>query len=76
MLDARIKALTTARDALAGKMIAMLENAAFDNQPIDPAAAAALIKQLTTCSAWGPDGTSLIGSFCAGTAVLRPLPAA
>jgi hypothetical protein len=44
-LSAQIKAITAKRNQIAGQMIAMLEAAAFDNQPIDEAAAASLIKQ-------------------------------
>jgi hypothetical protein len=45
VLDAQIKAITARRDAVAGKMIKMLENAAFAGRPIDPAAAVVLIKE-------------------------------
>jgi hypothetical protein len=44
-LSAQIKAITAKRNQIAGQMIAMLEAAAFDNQPIDEAAAASLIRQ-------------------------------
>jgi hypothetical protein len=46
MLDGQIKAMTTRRDAIGGKMITMLEDAAFNGKPIDPAAAAVLIKEV------------------------------
>jgi hypothetical protein len=44
-LDGRINELTAQRNALAGRMIAMLEGAAFDNQPIDRAAAEQLVEE-------------------------------
>jgi hypothetical protein len=44
-LDAEIKAITTQRDEIGGKMITMLEDAAFNGKPLDPAAAAVLIKE-------------------------------
>ena len=45
VLTAQIKAITAKRNDIAGQMIAMLEDAAFNNKPIDEAAAAFLIKQ-------------------------------
>jgi len=45
LLEAQIKAITAQRDKIAHQMIDMLEDAAFDNQPIDAAKAQALIKQ-------------------------------
>ena len=44
-LEAQIKSITAKRNNIAGQMIAMLEDAAFKNQPIDEAVAASLIKQ-------------------------------
>jgi hypothetical protein len=44
-LDAEIKAITTRRDEIGSKMITMLEDAAFNGKPIDPATAAVLIKE-------------------------------
>lgn len=44
-LSAQIKAITAQRNAIARQMIAMLEDAAFRNRPIDEATAASLIKQ-------------------------------
>ncbi len=44
-LDAEIKTITTRRDEIGGKMITMLEDAAFNGKPIDPAAASLLIKE-------------------------------
>lgn len=41
----QIRAITAQRNQVAGQMIAMLEDAAFNNKPIDEAAAASLIKQ-------------------------------
>jgi hypothetical protein len=45
VLDAQIKSITSQRNDIAGKMITMLENAAFNNQPIDESVAAGLINQ-------------------------------
>jgi hypothetical protein len=45
VLEAKIRAITSKRNEIAGQMIAMLEDAAFNNHPIDEAAAAFLIKQ-------------------------------
>ena len=45
LLDAQINDITSKRDVIAGKMIAMLEAAAFQNTPIDEAAATTLINQ-------------------------------
>ncbi len=45
LLEAQIQAITAKRNDIAGKMIAMLEDAAFRNRPIDDAEAAFLIKQ-------------------------------
>jgi hypothetical protein len=45
VLEGQIKALTAKRNDIASQMIAMLEDAAFRNRPIDEAAAAFLIKQ-------------------------------
>jgi hypothetical protein len=45
ILEAQIQAITAKRNDIAGKMIAMLEDAAFKNKPIDEAMAAFLIKQ-------------------------------
>src|SRR6202040_1942537 len=45
VLTAQIKAIIAKRNDIAGQMIAMLEDAAFNNKPIDEAAAAFLIKQ-------------------------------
>ena len=44
-LTAQIKAITAKRNEIAGKMIDMLEDAAFENHPINEAVAASLIKQ-------------------------------
>jgi hypothetical protein len=44
-LDGRLNELTERRNALAGRMIAMLEAAAFDNEPIDRSEAQQLIEQ-------------------------------
>jgi arylsulfatase A-like enzyme len=44
-LDDRLNDLTAHRNALAAKMIALLEGAAFDNQPIDQNQAEHLIDQ-------------------------------
>jgi hypothetical protein len=44
-LEARIESLTAQRNEIAGKMIAMLEAAEFDNKPIDERAARGLIDQ-------------------------------
>ena len=44
-LDGRLNELNARRNALAGRMIAMLEGAAFDNQPIDRSMAEQLIGQ-------------------------------
>jgi hypothetical protein len=44
-LTAQIKSVTAKRNDIAGQMIAMLEDAAFKNHPIDEAVAASLIKQ-------------------------------
>ncbi len=44
-LETQIRAITAKRNEIAGKMIAMLEDAGFDNRPINEAAAAALINQ-------------------------------
>jgi hypothetical protein len=44
-LDAQIKTITAKRNEIAAKMIEMLEDAAFDDHPIDEAAAAHLIKE-------------------------------
>jgi hypothetical protein len=44
-LEARLDAITERRDQIAGEMIEMLEAAAFDNRPIDRAAAARLIDE-------------------------------
>jgi hypothetical protein len=45
VLEAKIRAITAKRNDIAGQMIAMLEDAAFRNRPIDEGAAAFLIKQ-------------------------------
>jgi len=45
VLTAQIKAITATRNGIAGQMIAMLEDAAFNSKSIDEAAAAFLIKQ-------------------------------
>jgi hypothetical protein len=45
ILEARIQSITTQRNKIAGQMIVMLENAAFNNQPIDEATAQRLIDQ-------------------------------
>jgi hypothetical protein len=44
-LTAQIKSITGKRNDIAGQMIAMLEDAAFKNQPIDEAVAASLIQR-------------------------------
>jgi hypothetical protein len=44
-LEAQIKAITNRRNEIAAKMIEMLENAAFDDQPINEAKAVQLINQ-------------------------------
>jgi arylsulfatase A-like enzyme len=44
-LEARLDAITNRRNQIAGEMIEMLEAAAFDNRPIDRAAAARLIDE-------------------------------
>jgi hypothetical protein len=44
-LEARLDAITKRRNQIAGEMIEMLEAAAFDNRPIDRAAAARLIDE-------------------------------
>jgi hypothetical protein len=43
ILEAQIQAITAQRNDIAGQMIAMLEAAAFDNQPIDETKAVQLI---------------------------------
>jgi hypothetical protein len=43
MLEAQIKDITAKRNEIAGKMIDMLENAAFNDQPINEANAKQLI---------------------------------
>jgi hypothetical protein len=45
ILEAQIQAITAKRNDIAGQMIAMLEAAAFNNQPIDEAKAQQLIEQ-------------------------------
>jgi len=45
LLEGQINTITAQRNQIAGEMIEMLENAAFDNQPIDEAAAGQLIDQ-------------------------------
>jgi hypothetical protein len=45
VLEARIKDVTAKRDDIAGQMIKMLEDAAFNDRPINEAIAASLIKQ-------------------------------
>ena len=45
LYEAKIEAITAKRDELAGHMIKMLEDAAFNNLPIDEARAATLIKE-------------------------------
>jgi len=45
ILEAQIQAITTQRNNIAGQMIAMLEAAAFNNQPIDEAKAVQLIRE-------------------------------
>jgi arylsulfatase A-like enzyme len=45
LLDAQIKAITARRNQIAGQMIDMLEDAAFNHQPIDEAAAQHLINE-------------------------------
>ena len=45
ILEAQIQAITTQRNNIAGQMIAMLEAAAFNNQPIDEAKAGQLIRE-------------------------------
>jgi hypothetical protein len=45
LLEARIKEITAKRDDIAGQMIKMLEDAAFNDRPINEATAASLIKQ-------------------------------
>ena len=45
ILEAQIQATTARRNDIAGKMIAMLEAAAFNKQPINEAEAASLIRQ-------------------------------
>jgi hypothetical protein len=44
-LTAQIKSITSKRNDIAGRMITMLEDAAFKNRPIDEAVAASLIKK-------------------------------
>jgi hypothetical protein len=44
-LEAQIKKITAARNDIAGRMIKLLEDAAFNNRPINEAVAANLIKQ-------------------------------
>jgi hypothetical protein len=44
-LDGRLNDLTARRNALAGRMIALLEAAAFENRPIDPGEARRLIER-------------------------------
>jgi hypothetical protein len=44
-LEQQIREITATRNDIAGQMIAMLEDAAFDNKPIDEAKAVFLIKQ-------------------------------
>ena len=44
-LTAQIKSITTKRNDIAGQMITMLEDAAFNNKPVDEAAATSLTKQ-------------------------------
>jgi hypothetical protein len=53
-LDARVKAITARRDAIASVMIAMLDDAAFAGKPIDPAAAAVLIRQADDLLGFAP----------------------
>jgi hypothetical protein len=45
ILEAQIQAITTQRNQIAAQMIDMLEDAAFNNQPIDEAKAQQLINQ-------------------------------
>ena len=45
ILEAQIQAITAKRNDIAGQMIAMLEAAAFNNQPIDEAKAGQLIRE-------------------------------
>ena len=45
ILEAQIQAITTQRNNIAGQMIAMLEAAAFNDDPIDEAKAQQLIKE-------------------------------
>jgi hypothetical protein len=44
-LEAQIKSITTSRNNIASQMISMLEDAAFNNHPIDEAKAQQLIDQ-------------------------------
>lgn len=55
LLEGQINSITAQRNQMAGKMIQMLENAAFIDQPIDEAAAGQLIDEATTCSIRSPD---------------------
>ena len=45
ILEARIQAITGKRNGVAGRMIAMLEAAAFNNQPIDETRSVRLIAE-------------------------------
>ena len=45
MLEGQINTITAQRNQIAGEMIEMLENAAFDNQPINETEAGQLIDQ-------------------------------
>ncbi len=45
ILEAQIQAITTQRNQIAAQMIDMLEDAAFNNQPIDEAKAQQLVNQ-------------------------------
>jgi hypothetical protein len=54
LLEGQINTITAQRNQIAGKMIQVLENAAFNNQPINEAEAGQLIDQGTTCSLRSP----------------------
>jgi hypothetical protein len=54
MLTAQIRSITAKRNDIAGQTIAMLEDAAFNNKPINEASAASLIKQASDLLALVP----------------------
>jgi hypothetical protein len=73
LLEAQIEAITR-RNEIAGKMIEMLEDAAFNNRPLNEAAADRLIKQAFDCSDRSLDFACVGAPRCArlGEAVTAP----